>query len=496
MKRFQIAIISLGLVLSATYCYGASSASLLYKKAQELERKTYYEPAADYYLQARDLFVQQKDERKATVCREAFQRTKKIIFDYPHPEEKARKLLLEAFPDIPQSTIDSWFRGKKLEYILTDGKPYYFQDLVKNIYLRNLNLAQQNQRLIDRYRIYYDRLSEIINRPNDAPGWLAYINPKIYQIKSSVSIPRNKFPETGMLRVWVPFPILTGPQTDIGSITIQPSEYVLFPPKQDADLGLVYLEIPLERLKNDLTISAQYSLTHYEQRFAVDPQGVGAYDKNSNVYRTYTESRENTKITGAIRKKAKEITAGIQNPYLAAQKIYHHVVNEIKYSHVPHISLGARGIPESVYVDEHGFGDCGAQSAYFSALCRAVGIPARTTGGWQLIPGVENAHFWAEFYLPNYGWLPVDTSVGQIAQYLPELTAEQRHRFQNYFFGNMDPFRLVIQKDVDIPLTPSPAIPPLVPMAVQTPEAQCGAVNEILSLAFMEGWKVEVQTRK
>ena len=60
----------------------------------------------------------------------------------------------------------------------------------------------------------------------------------------------------------------------------------------------------------------------------------------------------------------------------------------------------------------------------------------------------------------------------------------------------MDPFRLVIQKDVDIPLTPTPSIPPLVPMALQSHEAQCDTMNEIPSLLFMDDWKVEVQTPK
>ncbi len=496
MKTIKTVIILILLFFFVIPCYAAPSASSLYRKAQELEKRTYYNKAANYYLRAKDLFIQQKDELRGSACREGFQRVKKIILDYPYPEDKARKLLVEAFPGIPTRTIDSWFREKKLEFIVVDGKPYYFQDIVKNICMRNLNLAQQNQRLLDLYRIYFARLSEIINHSTDRPEWIVYINPKTFQIKSSITIPRNKFPATGKLRVWVPFPILTGPQTDIRTISIQPSECVPFPPRIDADLGLVYLEIPLDQLKNDLAISSQFSLSHYEQRFSVNPQRVGTYDKNSDLYRIYTASHGDIVFTGAIREKAKEIIDGTRNPYLAAQKIYNYVVHKIKYSHMPHISLGARGIPESVYVHHHGFGDCGGQSAYFSALCRAIGIPARTTGGWQLIPGVKGPHFWAEFYLPNYGWLPVDTSIAQIAQYLPELTTEQRNRFQNYFFGNMDPFRLVIQKDLDIPLTPTPSIPPLVPMALQTPEAQCDTMNEIPSLLFMNDWKVEVQPPK
>ncbi len=496
MKRVKIAIIAIFLLLSVTPCYGAPSASSFYRKAQELERRTYYKKAANYYLQARDLFIRQKDERRATACREALQRTKKIILDYPYPGDKARKLLLEAFPDIPINTIDSWFREKKLESIMVDGKPYYFEDLVKNIYFRNLNLARKNSGLLKRYRTCYARLKEIMDTPSEAPAWVAYILPKTFQIKSSITIPRNKFPAAGKLRVWLPLAILTGPQTDIRALTIKPSGDVRFPPRIAADLGLAYLEISLDRLQNDLAISLQYAVTHFEQRFRVDPQLVGKYDQNCALYRTYTRSHGNIVVTGPIRKKAAAIVQGESNPYLAAKRLYDYVVQKIKYSHMPHVSLNARGIPESVYVHNHGFGDCGAQSAYFSALCRAVGIPARTTGGWQLIPGVEGGHFWAEFYLPNYGWLPVDTSIAQVVQYLPELTEKQQDQFQNYFYGNMDPFRLVIQKDVNIPLTPTPSGPTLLPMALQYPEAQCDTMNEIPSLLFMGDWKVEVQTPK
>lgn len=299
MERIKIGLIVILILLSVTPCFSASSASSLYRKARELEGRTYYEKAANYYLQARELFIQQKDERRATACQAAFQRTKKIIMDYPYPEDKARKLLLEAFPALPISTVDSWFKEKKLESLLVDGKLHYFQDVVKNIYFRNLNLAQQNQKLLDRYRIYFARLNETINHPADAPGWRVYLNPKTFLIKSSITIPRNKFPATGQLRVWVPLPIVTGPQTDIWVISIRPSECVPLPPKIDADLGLVYLEIPLDRLRNDLAIALQYSLTHYEQRCLVNPDRVGTYNKNSDLYRTYTKSHGDIVITGA-----------------------------------------------------------------------------------------------------------------------------------------------------------------------------------------------------
>ena len=108
------------------------------------------------------------------------------------------------------------------------------------------------------------------------------------------------------------------------------------------------------------------------------PSGVGAYDTNSALYRHYTVSRGNTTITPSIRRTAQRVVGSETNPYLAAQRLYRYVLDTVKYSHMPHFAMWPRGVAESVYVHEHKYGDCGAQSMYFSALCRAVGIPART----------------------------------------------------------------------------------------------------------------------
>ncbi|MBU1026456.1 MAG: transglutaminase-like domain-containing protein, partial [Candidatus Margulisbacteria bacterium] len=156
----------------------------------------------------------------------------------------------------------------------------------------------------------------------------------------------------------------------------------------------------------------------------------------------------------------------------------------------------ALNITESVYVHEHGYGDCGAQSMYFAALCRAVGIPARAPGGRQLFPVNEAGngdHFWAQIYLPNYGWIPVDTSAGQIAKYISALTEQEQHDFANYFFGNMDPFRFLVQKNVDIPLIPKPDGALAFAMVLQEPTALCEEMDENPGLFFTDNWNFIVK---
>lgn len=67
----------------------------------------------------------------------------------------------------------------------------------------------------------------------------------------------------------------------------------------------------------------------------------------------------------------------------------------------------------------------------FVALCRFVGIPARTTGGHQMITGNARIHFQAEYYLEGYGWIPVDVTVVKIADWSYNATPEERHKFKH-----------------------------------------------------------------
>ncbi len=54
-------------------------------------------------------------------------------------------------------------------------------------------------------------------------------------------------------------------------------------------------------------------------------------------------------------------------------------------------------------------GNCWEVSDLFVTLCRKYGIPARQIAGWLYQKGKINAgHAWAEVFLEDYGWMPVD----------------------------------------------------------------------------------------
>jgi len=383
-----------------------------------------------------------------------------IEMEFPHSEQKAVDLLAKKFKDIRRSELRSWLTDKKVQYVVIDGQKRYFSNFIDNMGFRNFKIMRQDLKEKGDIRPFFDELEGIIFAPPKSSfkenKWQPISGPVDYLAEVTLDLPRRELPKTGAIGLYIPLPIQTACQSDARLVSILPAELVNTVSRTDGDIGYVYIEVPLDSMKEDLSVRAQITFRHFEQHFQVDPGKVLPYDRNSDLYKTYTRSRGNTAITPEIAAEAKRVAAGEKNPYRIAEKLYHHVVNNIKYSFLPHGTMWILKKPESVTVYENRYGDCGAQSMFFAALCRSMGIPARSTGGRQLVPGWSGSHFWAEFYLEGYGWLPVDTSIADAADWTGSITEEQRQTYKNFFFGRQDAFRYVIQRDVDLPMRPAP----------------------------------------
>ena len=113
-------------------------------------------------------------------------------------------------------------------------------------------------------------------------------------------------------------------------------------------------------------------------------------------------------------------------------------------------------------------GDCGLQALLFIILCRINGIPARWQSGMAIEPTYSGSHDWAQFYLEGWGWLFADCSYGGSAY---RFGAKERHEF---FFGNLDPMRMVATRAFQAPLTPE-----LTTFRVDPYDNQAGEIQRI-----------------
>ncbi|MFQ5413222.1 MAG: transglutaminase-like domain-containing protein [Phycisphaerae bacterium] len=104
------------------------------------------------------------------------------------------------------------------------------------------------------------------------------------------------------------------------------------------------------------------------------------------------------------------------------------------------------GRGDAVYACDAGKGNCTDFHSLFIALARAVNIPARFRIGFPLPPArgtgtVPGYHCWAEFWLPEYGWVPVDIS-----------EADKHPDATDYYFGGLDENRIMYSLGRDIVL--------------------------------------------
>jgi transglutaminase-like putative cysteine protease len=465
-----------------------ASADELYSAATCAYSQANYRMSAELFFDAYQAYVAEGALDEAQDSLNNKFNSERMIVQFPLNRTDAERAINKEFPSVRAEQRSRWI--EEAQYIWSDGEMGYFEDITKNIYFRNLDLIREKTRN-EGFSPIYDNVKHIVFGEADN-GDKPYFNPVTYGGIGHLSIPRDLLPETGMLRLWVPLPIETESQTNITILSIEPEEYLKKPPETNGNIGIAYLEIPLEDETSDVDVAVQFSFTEYRQSFIVNPDNIEVYDTTRSDYITYTASQGNTRISPEIRDTAYRIVGNETNPYLQAEMIYDYIVGNISYSFVPHVMLDTAGIPESVYVHEHGYGDCGAQSMYFSTLCRALGIPSRTMGGMQLIPGTEGDHFWAEFYLPPYGWIPVDTTVAETVDWAYNATENERIQFKDYYFGNLDPYRFVIQKDVDIPLDPDPGDAVMFTTVRQYPGAVCEMSESDIDLIVAFHWTFDV----
>ena len=155
------------------------------------------------------------------------------------------------------------------------------------------------------------------------------------------------------------------------------------------------------------TFETNYLVLSIANRYTIDANYSADYDTSSELYGRYTQP-EHLIQSGDIQiiKKAQNLTGTVNTTSAKVSRIYNFVVKHVRYA----AQDEERG---ALWALENGVGDCSEYSYLFIALCRASGIPARAKAGFAFYyssEAIEDGHMWAEYYLGDYGWVPVDAA--------------------------------------------------------------------------------------
>ncbi len=187
-----------------------------------------------------------------------------------------------------------------------------------------------------------------------------------------------------------------------------------------------------------------------EIRYHVKRFEKAAYAVREPMAEKYLEPERLVPTNETFRVIAEQVTRGKTNDLARARALYDHVIEKLRYAkYGPGWGRG-----DAMYACDARSGNCSDFHAYFIALARETGIPARFAIG-AAIPserndgGIDGYHCWAEFFAEGK-WVPVDIS-----------EANKNSSLVDYYFGHHPANRFELSKGRDLVVDPEPVSGPI-----------------------------------
>ena len=359
-------------------------------------------------------------------------RLSRLPEEYPYTLSDALSLIRRQIPDFSGEEFDALERNGRIDFIFIDGQKRYFHRFWETLTSTDAVLAgRADPRLAEEAAsrsLFRNKTIQLLKEN----GSLKY---RIH-LKAGLRI-RDEFFEPGKeILVHLPVPKESAPTCNVRILNTGHRPAFLSPADAPART-VAFREIPEE---ND-TFWVEYEYDSIVRYVELNPDLVSDSLPDFDTGQLLPHIR----FTPYLRSLTARVAGRETNPLIRAKKIYDFITTRVKYSYMPEYLL-LDDIAESCAVNRRG--DCGVQALLFITMCRIAGIPARWQSGLSVTPVSVGPHDWAQFFIPYYGWLYADPSFGGSAFRAGET---ERHAF---YFGNLDPFRMVANTDFQAPLFP------------------------------------------
>ena len=160
-------------------------------------------------------------------------------------------------------------------------------------------------------------------------------------------------------------------------------------------------------------------------------------EKNRLLYKTFVRADELVPASNAeVLELLPKIIYQVKNPYRQAELVFDYFTANYKILQKPR---AAEANPLDLIKNRRG--DAYDFAVLYAALLRAAGVPCRVLSGILIDADKQTKnHWWNEFYLENFGWVPVDTALGAGLEFKP---FQSERNSGKYYFGNIDAQRVV-----------------------------------------------------
>ena len=238
---------------------------------------------------------------------------------------------------------------------------------------------------------------------------------RTFEVTTALTLKRT----SGRTRLWLPLPLNqdTLYQRTLGHYWNDNADIASMRRLPDGNLEVYYCEWTgsTDSPRLELTTTVSTADRHFDvTRRTIPPE-------RDDILRRALQASSLIPNDGLAHQLGENIIGRIKDPVAQAKAIFDWVAdNSIYDPSLP--GCGKGDVRRQLTTGKYG-GRSADINGLFVAICRAIGIPARCVYGLRVAPsrlvrslGINNSnasrahHVRAEFYIPGYGWIPVDPS--------------------------------------------------------------------------------------
>lgn len=363
---------------------------------------------------------------------------KRTPVEYPYTKEEALSMIQELVPDFTEEELDAKIDARGIRWAYIDGQIHIIDRFLDTMLKADTEFALRAGQSLPGFESALnteetedprDRCIRIMKEKGSMTSRI--------RIRASVKLHDEHFTKGMFIRAHLPIPADSDQQSDIVIEKMYPEHGIIAP--ADAPNRTICWE---ENMEENHEFYVEYSYVHKAIYHDTDHMAPSLEQPSFET----EEVAPHIVFTPYIRHLAASLTEGLTNPIEKARAIYDFITKNMKYTFMPPYFL-LEDIAD--HCAKSFTGDCGVFALLFITLCRCVGIPARWQSGLAAEPDFCGSHDWVQFYVAPYGWLYADPSYGVSAT---RLQKEERRQF---YFGNLEPYRMVanhgFQKEFTIP---------------------------------------------
>ena len=268
------------------------------------------------------------------------------------------------------------------------------------------------------------------------PGTKNFTDKKTFLLSVTANITAEEFKGSADVILRVPKPPVTPTQRRIEIPVSNPDPVI-----SNYMNTLVHQTTIDTKQNNKFSVAHSFVVPVYGVKTNIVSEKVKPY--STETLQHFTDYLKEEEIVPANHPKVIElkdkITSRISNPYLKAKAIYNYMINNFEI--LPDLRTAEADVTELISENK---GDAYDFAMIFCALARSAKIPCIPISGVYVDSNMEaHNHWWNEFYIEEFGWIPVDSAFGAGLEYS---TSNQNEENKTFYFANLDSQHVIFSR--------------------------------------------------